>query len=251
MIRSGSIRQILPDRLWSAPCRHAALRERMAHCRTAEYARATAAVERERLPGQFLSDLPLAAATTAIRLPARKFAAALAHWRHPAVPGQSGPVAGKFRPDASLNAGAGIAGQAARSPFPVGCLPVPDGTWTSAPRRPVSRECSHCVARSERRRSLLMLAPGAGVNVGLCRTARFDRRERLARCASTRCRQRRRQGVCRLSDGRSARFCGHEPIGSERRRVYRLRYECGLVVPPTPEHSPDAFLISSCFSDHN
>lgn len=59
--------------------------------RTAEYARATAAVKREGLPSQFLFDLPLAAATTAIRLPARKFAAALAHWRQPVVPGQTGP----------------------------------------------------------------------------------------------------------------------------------------------------------------
>ena len=47
------------------------------------------------------------------------------------------------------------------------------------------------------------------------------------------------------------RFRGHEPNGSERRRVYRSRYECDLVVPPTPEHSPDAFLISTFPQDHN
>lgn len=126
-----------------------------------------------------------------------------------------------FGPVHFLNAGAGIAGQAARSPFPVGCLPVPDGTWTSAPMR--SRVPRTLPPRGAFGKAAIpvILAPGAGIIVGLCRTAHFDRRKRLFRCTSTRCRQRRRQGVCRLSDGRSARFCGHEPIGSERRRVYR------------------------------
>lgn len=44
-----------------------------------------------------------------------------------------------------------------------------------------------------------------------------------------------------------ARFYGHEPRGSERRRAYRFRYECVLVVPPTPEHIPDAFFYISGF----
>lgn len=68
---------------------------------------------------------------------------------------------------------------------------------------------------------------------------------------SIRGRQRRRQGVCRCWMEWRTRFRGREPHGSERRRVYRSRYVCGLVVPPTPEHSPDAFLISTPTQDHN
>jgi hypothetical protein len=89
-IRFGMIRQIHPDRLWSALCRRAVLREREATDWTAEYARATAAIERERLSGHSIFAMPLAATTTAIRLPARKFVAALARWRHPAVIRQPG-----------------------------------------------------------------------------------------------------------------------------------------------------------------
>jgi hypothetical protein len=85
----------------------------------------------------------------------------------------------------------------------------------------------------------------------VCSEPCFGRRQRQGRSAPIRRRQRRRQGVCRSSEKGSARFCGLEPIGSGRRRVYRSRYVCGLVVPPTPEHSPDAFLISRSFSVHN
>ncbi len=193
---------------------------------------------------------PHAAAATAVGFPMRPLPS---WWLSGAAGSPKGGQAGcwtgsRRRVFGCVDAGWRVRSQRRR--ISAGCLPVPGGSWGGFRRKACRFHARMSPAGVRDRRRFVASAPRAQARPGLFGT--------VLRQAATSWPERAYPSPAASSPGclpvvgkECARFCGLEPIGSGRRRVYRSRYVCGLVVPPTPEHSPDAFLISRSFFDHN